>query len=179
MNLRMLALAAALPAGLLFAHDFGGDYDKARLAATTSIEIDSGQLLSIAHNALHWRPDIYEGVKSGSTKRFFAPNAWYRRIAVAKVPAAMRLGGETIGAGEWAVSIKVPGDDTSKFLLEWKQGQTAIDVGLGMKGGNDVEDHLLIALTPRGGSQSKDFELKVFYGDMRGTIGGSFGGKAE
>ncbi len=179
MNLRSLALAALAPAGLLFVHDFGGNYDNARMAATTAVEIEAGKALTISHNAIHWRQDIYEGVKSGRTKQFFAPYAWYRKIALAKVPGPMQLGGKPIGAGDWTISIKVPGEDPTKFMLEWKQGEQAVDVALDMKGGNEVEDHLLLALTPRGGNESKDFELKVFYGDMRATVAGSIGGKVQ
>jgi hypothetical protein len=174
MSLRCYALAALVPAGLFAAHDFGGDYDKARLVATTSIEIDAGKVLSISDNAIHWRADLFEAVKSGSTKQYFGENAWLRKVGVAKVPAAMTLGGQPIGAGEWEVFAKVPGDDTSKFILEWKQGATTVDVPLSMKGGNDIEDHLLLALTPRGGAASKEFQLKVFYGDMKASVPGTF-----
>ena len=179
MNFRILALAALLPASFVFAHDFDKDYDKARMAASTAVEITAGKSLSISHNAIHWRSNILEGVKNGSLKQFFGGNAWYRKIAVAKVPEAMQLGGQLIGAGDWNVSIKVPGDDTSKFLLEWKQGDKAVDVPIELKGGNEVEDHLYMALTPRGDNASKAFALKVGYGDLAGSISGTFDSKAQ
>jgi len=179
MNLRTLALAALLPAGLVVLHDFGGNYDNARMAAKTSIEIDAGKPLEIQHNAIHWRSDLFDSVKSGKTKQFFAPDAWNRKIGTAKVPSDMQLGGKAIAAGEWTIAVKVPGDDTSKFFLSFKQGDKTVDVPVEMKGGNAVEDHLLLALTMRGGAESKDFQLKVGYGDMMGAIDGSLGGKAQ
>ena len=180
MNFRMLALAALLPASFVFAHDFGQDYDKARMAASTSIEIVPGKTLSIASNAIHWRKDLFDAVKSGGTKRFFGgTNAWLRKVGEAKVPEPMQLGGQLIAAGDWTVSIKVPADDTAKFLLEWKQGDKSIDVPLTMKGGGEVEDHLFLGLTPRGDNSSKAFALKVAYGDLSGSIAGTFDSKAQ
>jgi hypothetical protein len=175
-NLRSFALAALVPAGFLAVHDFG-DYDHAPMCSTTSIEIDPGKVLSISDNAIHWRADLFAAVKAGTTpKQFFGGNAWRRKVAVAKVPCAMTLGGQAIAEGEWTLFAKVPGDDTSKFFLEWDQGDKKVDVPLAMKGGNDPEDHLLLALTPRGvEKESKNFELKVFYGDMKATVAGSFG----
>ena len=174
MNLRALALAMLAPASLAFVHDFGG-FDKGRMAATTTIEIESGKPLSISCNSPHWNSGVFDWVKSGQSKERFKPHAWYNKVALAKVPADMQLGGQAIAAGDWTIHAKVPADDTSKFVLEWKQGDKSIDVPLAMKGGNDVEDHLLLALTPRGAAGSKEFELKVFYGDMKATVAGSFG----
>jgi len=179
MNPRALALAALLPASFVFAHDFGGSVSQARMAASTTIEIDPGKVLSIAHNALHWRADVLGRVKSGQSKQRYAPHSWYNKVAAAQVPAEMVLGGKAIVRGEWTVSVKIPGDDTSRFLLEWKQGDKIVDVPLDMQGGNDVEDHLLFALTPRGGADSKAFELKVYYGDLRAAVEGSFGGQPQ
>jgi hypothetical protein len=174
MFLRSILLAALVPAGFALFHDFPS-YDTARNVATTSLELDEGKAISISSNAIHWRKDLYEGVKSGATVQFFKPNAWYRKIGAAKVGEDITLAGKAIAAGDWVLSIKVPGDDTSKFFIEWKKGETAVDVPLTMNAGHDVEDHLLLALTPRGGAGSKDFELKVGYGDLFGKIAGTIG----
>ena len=175
MKLRTLALAALAPLCLAFVHDFGNNYDNARFCAVTSIEIDAGQTLSIANNAIHWRKDLFDMVKTGASVQFFKPDAWRRKIANAKVPAAMTLGGQAIGAGDWSVAIRVPADDTSKFFLSWTMGDKTVDVPLAMTGGHDAEDHLLMALTPRGiEKESKAFSLKVWYGDLAGSIAGSF-----
>jgi len=178
MNLRALAVAALLPAAIAL-HDFGGNYDAARMCTTTSIEIDAGKPLTITHNAIHWRKDLFDGVKSGATKQFFKPDSWNRKVGTAKVPSDMQLGGQLIAAGDWTVAVRVPGDDTSKFFLTFAQGDKKVDVPLELKPGNPEEDHLFLALTMRGGAQSKDFQLKVAYGDLAGAVTGSLGGKAQ
>ncbi len=179
MLLQKFLLAALIPAGFALFHDFGNDYDKAPNVATTALELDAGKPISISSNAIHWREDLFGAVKSGGTKQYFNGMAWYRKIGAAKVGEDITLGGKAITAGDWTVSIKVPGDDTSKFFLEWKKGETAVDVPLELKGGHEVEDHLILALTPRGGAGSKDFELKVGYGDHYGKIKGTIGGAKQ
>jgi hypothetical protein len=174
MTQRSILLAALVPAGLALFHDFG-NYDTARNVATTSLELTEGKAISIASNAIHWRKDLFDMVKSGASAQFFKPYAWYRKIGVAKVGEEITLAGKAIAAGDWTLSIKVPGEDTAKFFIEWKKGETAIDVPLVMNAGHDVEDQLILALTPRGGAGSKEFELKVGYGDLYGKIAGSLG----
>src|SRR5262249_37875115 len=115
MLLRKFLLAAAIPAGFALFHDFG-NYDTAPNVATTALELDAGKPISIASNAIHWREDLFNAVKAGGTVQYFKPNAWYRKIGAAKVGEDITLGGKAIAAGEWALSIKVPGDDTSKFF---------------------------------------------------------------
>lgn len=174
MFLRTLLLAALAPAALALFHDFG-DYNTARNVSTTSLELDEGKPIAIASNAIHWRKDLLEMIQSGQSVQYFKPYAWYRKIGVAKVGEAITLSGKSIDAGEWILSIKVPGEETSKFFIEWKKGDSAIDVPIALTGGHDVEDHLLLALTPRGGAGSKEFELKVGYGDLAGKIAGTIG----
>lgn len=53
--------------------------------------------------------------------------------------------------------------------------RTTLLAALAQTGGYDGEDHLLLSLTPRGGDGSKEFELKVEYGDLTGKISGSIG----
>jgi hypothetical protein len=178
MSLRTILLAAVAPATLALFHDFP-NYDTARNVSTTSLELDEGKAITIAGNAMHWRKDLYDMVKSGESRQYFDPYLWYRKFGVAKVGEPITLGGKAIDAGDWALSIKVPGDDASKFFIEWKKGETAIDVPLALTPGHDVEDHLLLSLTPRGGAGSKAFELKVEYGDLAGRIAGSIGGAKQ
>ncbi len=174
MNLRTLALAALIPAGLFLRHE----YADAKMAASTSVQVTPDLAFSITHNSMHFRQDIIDWVQSGQSKGRFGSNSFYRSLGSAKVPAAMTLGGAAIGAGDWKLAVKIPGDDVKKYILEFKQETTVVDVALDMQGGNDSEDHLLLALTPRGGALSKDFELKVFYGDMKATVAGSFAATA-
>lgn len=174
MSLRTILFAVLAPATVALFHDFG-NYDTARNVSTTSLELDEGKPITIASNAIHWRKDLFDMVKTGASVQYFKPYAWYRKIGAAKIGEEITLGGKTIAAGEWTLSIKVPGEDTSKFFIEWKQGETAVDVPLTLTSAHDVEDHLILALTPRGGNGSKEFELKVGYGDQYGRIAGSIG----
>ena len=106
-------------------------------------------------------------------------------MPVSEKPAVMMQAHEASGAEMVTVAVRrvnlsdrtqsslLDYIDTSKFFLEWKKGDSAVDVPLAMTGGHEVEDHLILALTPRGGAGSKEFELKVGYGDQYGKIAGS------
>ena len=74
MSLRSLLLTTLVPASLAFFHNFP-NYDTARNVATTSLELDEGKAISIASNAIHWRKDLFDGVKSGATVQYFKPYA--------------------------------------------------------------------------------------------------------
>jgi hypothetical protein len=178
-----LFLAAPLVLGAAAYHDWPQDYEQARNVASTSLELDANSVISISHNALHWRQGIFDAIKSGGTKQFFDPYTWYRKFGNAVVRSAVELGGVAIPAGFYEISLKVPGDDPAKMFIEFKAGDSTHDVPFQMvamtgagdaESGHQEEDHLFLGLSPRGGAGSMDFELMVLYGDHAARVAGSF-----
>lgn len=176
MKLAKIALLIALPVvtGAAALHDWPQDYDKARYVASVSLELEEGKTLSLSHNAMHWRQEIFDSILSGATKQFFDPHCWNRKFGKASIPSNIKLGDKMIPAGEYGLYQYVPGDDPGKFYLSFRKGadlEGAIDILLPLEELDAVEDHLILSLTPRG-SEGLKFDLRMFYGNRRGTVSG-------
>ncbi len=166
-------LGAMVIAGVAIAHEFPSDYDEAKEVCASSLMLSEGNWVTVRHLALHWRPGIHQSITGGRfvDTDFFGEYNWYRKWGTAEFPVDVELDGKKLPKGSYTIFLKSPKSDPAGLLLEFKSGDTVVDLKLASERKAGAEhDHLDVSVVPVG--ESGGFQIVFRYGPFVNVFGG-------